>query len=105
MRGLPCIFGVAALVFGLTAVASAQGFGPKTYAECVMVNAKRAASRDGGMLMRRACKCRFQDPKDAGCAKYSQLALDCMISNLVPAESDDAAWGVERACRTKHPAQ
>ena len=93
------------LALGLAAPAAAQGFGPKTYAECVMVNAKRAASRDGGMLMRRACKCRFQDAKAEECSAYSQAALDCMSSNLVAIDRDDAAWGVERACRTKHPKQ
>ncbi len=93
------------LVLGLAATASAQGFAPKNYADCVMLNAKRAASRDGGMLMRRACKCRYQDAKAEECRVYSQAALDCMISNLVTAERDEQAWGVERACRTKHPAQ
>ena len=105
MRRWRCILGLPALVFCLAATAAAQDFSPKNYPDCVMIYAKRAASRDGGMLMRRACKCRFQDPKDSACAQYSQAALDCMISNLIPAQSDDAAWGVERACRTKNPAQ
>ncbi|MGE4539375.1 MAG: hypothetical protein AB7D37_20080 [Desulfovibrio sp.] len=104
-RLLPSILGVPALVFLLAAAASAQGFGPKNYAECFMINAKRAASQDGGMLMRRACKCRFQNPKEPGCEKYSQAALDCMLANLVPADTNDKAWGVERACRTKNPVQ
>ncbi len=91
-------------LLGVAATAGAQAFGPKTYADCVMLNAKRAVSRDGGMLMRRACKCRFQDPKAPECRQYSQPALDCMIGNLGPAEHDEDAWGVERACRNKHPA-
>lgn len=93
------------LVLGAAATATAQGFGPKNYAECVMLNAKRAASRDGGMLMRRACKCRFQEPNSDECRQYSKTALDCMIRNLAPVEHDEEAWGVERACRTKHPVQ
>ncbi|WP_428565723.1 MAG: hypothetical protein ACP59X_05095 [Solidesulfovibrio sp. DCME] len=101
----PIILLALALLLGLAATAKAQGFGPKTYADCVMVNAKRAASRDGGMLMRRACKCRFQDPKASECRQYSQTALDCMIGSLVPVERDEEAWGVERACRNKHPVQ
>lgn len=91
------------LVLGTAAGASAQSFAPKNYAECVMVYAKKAASRDGGMLMRRACKCRFQEPGAAECKQYSEMALNCMVSNLAPAEHDEEAWGVERACRNKHP--
>jgi hypothetical protein len=83
--------------------AMAQSFGPKNYPDCVMLNAKRAASRDGGMLMRRACKCRFQDPSREECKAYSKSALDCMLSNLTPVEKDEEAWGVERACRNKFP--
>jgi len=93
------------LLLGAATAAPAQGFAPKTYAECVMLNAKRAASRDGGMLMRRACKCRFQDPAASECKQYSKPALDCMLTNLVPVEHDEEAWGVERACRTKNPVQ
>jgi hypothetical protein len=93
------------LVFGVVSVAPAQTFGPKNYPDCVMLNAKRAATRDGGMLMRRACKCRFQDPGGMDCKQYSQQALDCMISNLPPVEHDEEVWGVERACRTKFPAR
>ncbi len=87
----------------LCATAQAQGFGPKNYSECVMVQAKRAQSRDGGMLIRRACKCRYQEPDAQECKQYSRGALDCMIHNLVPVQQDQQAWGVERACRTKHP--
>ena len=93
------------VVLGTVSAAPAQTFGPKNYAECVMLYAKKAASRDGGMLMRRACKCRYETPTASECAQYSKAALDCMISNLVPATSDDLAWGVERACRTKNPVQ
>ncbi len=93
------------VVFGAVSVAPAQSFGPKNYAECVMLNAKKAASRDGAMLMRRACKCRFQDPAAPECKPYSRAALDCMVSNLGPAERDEDAWGIERACRTKNPVQ
>uniref|UniRef100_I2Q471 Uncharacterized protein n=1 Tax=Desulfovibrio sp. U5L TaxID=596152 RepID=I2Q471_9BACT len=93
------------VVLGTATMASAQGFGPKNYAECVMLYAKKAASRDGGMLMRRACKCRFQEPGAPECKQYSQMALNCMVSNLMPVEHDEEAWGVERACRNKHPVQ
>lgn len=84
-------------------VATPQVFGPKSYAECIMLYAKKAQSRDAGMLMRRACKCRFQEPTSPECANYSPAALDCMVGNLRSVEKDDAAWGVERACRMKHP--
>lgn len=95
----------ACLLLGLVATpALAQSFLPKSYPDCVMVFAKRAASQDGAMLMRRACKCRFQDPNRQECRQYSRPALDCLLTNLIPAENDDAAWGVERACRTKFPA-
>lgn len=93
------------LLLGAATSAPAQGFAPKNYADCVMLNAKKAASRDGGMLMRRACKCRFQDPAAAECKQYSKPALDCMLSSLPPVEHDEEAWGVERACRNKNPIQ
>lgn len=106
MRHATMIVALAALVALVgAATASAQDFMPKNYADCVMIYAKRAASRDGGMLMRRACKCRFQDPKADECRAYSQPALDCLILNLPPVDRDEKAWGVERACRTKHPQQ
>ncbi len=98
-----CILG-ALLLLALATTASAQAFGPKNYAECVMLYAKKAASRDGGMLMRRACKCRYQEPGAPECKDYSPKALDCMVKNLLPVEKDEEAWGVERACRNKHPA-
>jgi len=93
------------LVLGMASAAQAQSFAPKNYADCVMLNAKKASSMDGNMLMRRACKCRFQEPAPADCKQYSKAALDCMLSNLVPVERDAEAWGVERACRNKHPVQ
>jgi hypothetical protein len=94
----------ACLLIGLLATtADAQSFRPKNYPDCVMIFAKRAASRDGAMLMRRACKCRFQDAGREECKDYSRMALDCMLSNLIPVATDDEAWGVERACRTKFP--
>lgn len=94
------------LVLGMVGAAKAQTtFAPKNYAECVMLNAKKAASKDGVMLMRLACKCRFQDPAPEECKQYSKGAVNCMLSNLPPVERDAAAWGVERACRTKHPVQ
>jgi hypothetical protein len=98
---------VAALfVVGLTvSAATAQTFAPKNYPDCVMLHAKKASSRDGGMLMRRACKCRFQDPNRDECKDYSQAALDCLLSNLSTVEHDEEAWGVERACRIKFPAK
>lgn len=91
------------LVLGLAATAQAQSFGPKNYPDCLMLYAKKAASADGETLMRRACKCRFQDPGNAECQQYSKPALDCMIRNLGPVQDDAKAWGVERACRSKHP--
>jgi hypothetical protein len=96
---------VSLVVFGLVsaAQAQAQSFGPKNYADCVMLYAKKAVSRDAGMLIRLACKCRFQDPTDADCRKYSPAATECMITNLLPVEKDLQAWGVERLCRTKNP--
>ena len=81
----------------------AQSFSPKDYPDCLMLYAKKATSRDAAMLMRMACKCRFQNPSDPDCAKYSQTALDCLLTNLLPVEQDSQAWGVERACRTKNP--
>jgi len=93
------------MVLGMASVAPAQSFGPKNYAECVMLYAKKAVSRDGAMLMRRACKCRFQDVATDECKQYTKHALDCMLSNLVAVEEDEAAWGIERACRTKNPVQ
>ena len=95
---------VLLLVLLSATAALAQAFGPKNYAECVMLNVKRAHSRDAGMLMRRACKCRFQDQANPDCKGYTQGALDCMVANLGIVEQDDEAWGVERACRTKNPA-
>jgi|GEM_PF-3000757 len=94
-----------AMVAALATGASAQAFGPKNYPDCVMLYAKKAASRDGGMLMRRACKCRFQEPGAPECKEYSPASLDCMLKNLLPVARDEEAWGVERACRSKHPAQ
>ncbi len=98
---------LAGLVFfaslGAAGPVSAQSFGPKNYGECVMLYARKAASRDAAMLMRRACKCRFQDPAEPDCKVYSPAALECLISNLARVEKDEEAWGVERACRTKHP--
>ena len=85
--------------------ASAQSFGPKNYPDCVMLYVKKASSQDGGMIMRRSCKCRYQDPKASDCKDYSQAALDCIISNAGAAERDEQAWGVERACRTKFPSK
>lgn len=83
--------------------ALSQEFGPKNYPDCIMLHAKKAQSGDAGMLMRRACKCRFQTPGSAECAQYSVKALECMVTNLRAVEKDEAAWGVERACRTTHP--
>lgn len=85
--------------------ASAQSFGPKTYPDCVMLYAKKTASLDGGMLMRRACRCRFQDKTASECKGYTPAALDCIIANVGPVERDEEVWGVERACRSKNPAQ
>ena len=93
------------LALGLAVTAQAQTFGPKNYPDCIMLYSKKAASLGGETLLRRACKCRFQDPSDSSCRQYSKPALDCMIKNLLPVEDDAAAWGVERACRTKHPVQ
>lgn len=97
-----CVF-VAFLVLLPASLARPQAFSPKNYPDCIMLYAKKARSRDAGMLMRRACKCRYQDPESPMCAKYSKAALDCMVDNLRAVEKDDAAWGVERACRLKHP--
>ena len=94
-----------ALVAAMATGARAQAFGPKNYPECLMLFAKKAASRDGAMLMRRACKCRFESPGAPECKDYSKGALDCMIKNLMPVDRDEEAWGVERACRTKLPVQ
>lgn len=94
----------ACLLVAWTATGAwAQSFGPKGYPDCVMLYAKKAVSRDGAMLTRLACKCRFQNDGREDCKDYSRQALDCMIKNLGPVEQDDAAWGVERACRTKFP--
>ena len=83
--------------------AMAQGFGPKNYPECTMLYAKKAVARDGAMLAKRACKCRYQDPAAPECKEYSQAALDCIITNVGPVERDEQVWGVDRACRNKHP--
>jgi len=91
------------VVFGLAAPAWSQSFGPKDYADCVMLYAKRPQSRDARMLTRLACKCRFQDPKAEECRQYSQAAVECLVINLQPVEKDVQAWGIERACRTKNP--
>ncbi|OLN25425.1 hypothetical protein DVDV_3354 [Desulfovibrio sp. DV] len=99
------LFTALVFVLLLASSASAQSFGPKTYPDCTMLYVKRAASRDGKMLVRRACKCRFQDQNDPECKGYSQKALDCIITNVLPVEHDEEVWGVERACRTKHPVQ
>lgn len=100
------MFLAACLFVVLTASgAMAQNFGPKSYPECLMLYSKKAASRDGAMLIRLACKCRFQHDVRPKCKEYSPKALDCMIKNLGPVEEDDAAWGVERACRTKFPVE
>jgi hypothetical protein len=100
------LFVALLLVLGMVSAAQAQSsFAPKNYAECVMLNVKKAASKDGAMLMRRACKCRFQEPAPEECKQYSKGAVDCMLSNLGPVEVDAAAWGVERACRNKFPVQ
>jgi len=93
------------LVLGMAAMAQAQAFGPKNYPDCVMLYAKKAASQDGAMLMRRACKCRFQDPSAPDCKEYSKPALDCILKNVGPVERDEEVWGIERACRTKLPVQ
>lgn len=94
-----------ALLFLLTmaSAASAQAFGPKGYPDCVMLYAKKAVSLDGGMLLRRACRCRYQDAKAPECKDYTPAALDCIITNVGPVERDEEVWGVERACRTKNP--
>jgi len=94
---------VSLLVLLPASVARPQVFGPKNYAECIMLYAKKAQSRDAAMLMRRACKCRYQEMGSPECAQYSQAALNCMVDNLRAVDADEAAWGVERACRTKHP--
>ena len=96
----------AVILMLLTALpAAAQSFAPKSYPDCVMLYAKKASSQDGAMIMRRACKCRYQDPKASDCKDFSQAALECIISNVGAAERDEQAWGVERACRTKFPAK
>lgn len=96
----------ACLLTVLTATgAMAQNFGPKGYPDCMMLYVKKAASRDGAMLTRLACKCRFQDATRSECKPYSPQALDCMIKNLGPVEHDEETWGVERVCRTKFPAK
>ena len=95
----------AILALLVAAPAAAQTFAPKSYPDCVMLYVKKASSQDGAMIMRRACKCRYQDPKATECKDYSQAALDCIISNVGAAERDEQAWGVERACRTKFPAK
>lgn len=90
-------------VLSLAATASAQAFGPKNYPDCAMLYAKKASSLDGGMLMRRACRCRFQDKTAPECKEYTQAALDCIITNVGPVARDEEVWGVERACRSKNP--
>ena len=97
------IFLALLFVLSMAATASAQSFGPKNYPDCVMLNAKRAVSLDGGMLMRRACRCRYQDKTAPDCKDYTQAALDCIIANVGPVERDEEVWGVERACRSKNP--
>lgn len=91
------------VVLSFVATARAQSFGPKNYADCVMLYAKKPESRDARMLIRLACKCRFQDSKAEECRKYSQAALECLVTNLTSVEKDLQAWGLERACRTKNP--
>lgn len=92
-------------VLSMTTAASAQSFGPKNYPDCVMLYAKKASSLDGGMLMRRACRCRYQDKTAPECKIYTPAALDCILSNAGPVERDEEVWGVERACRSKNPVQ
>ena len=99
------LFSAVILMLLLAAPAAAQTFAPKSYPDCVMLYAKKALSQDGGMIMRRACKCRYQDPKATDCKDFSQAALECIISNVGAAERDEQAWGVERACRNKFPAK
>lgn len=96
----------AVILMLLTALpAAAQSFAPKSYPDCVMLYVKKASSQDGGMIMRRACKCRYQDPNASDCKDFSQAALECIISNVGAVERNEQAWGVERACRTKFPAK
>jgi hypothetical protein len=97
------MFSALFLMLLAAAPALAQSFAPKSYPECTMLYAKKAASRDGAMLMRQVCKCRFQDQQAAECKDYSQAALDCILANVGAVERDEQAWGVERACRNKHP--
>ncbi|MFP5258978.1 MAG: hypothetical protein ACLGQH_08135 [Acidobacteriota bacterium] len=89
-------------VAAMSIPASAQSFGPKNYPDCVMLYAKKTASLDGGMLMRRACRCRFQDKTAPECKDYTPAALDCIIANVGPVERNEEVWGVERACRSKN---
>ncbi len=96
----------ACAVLGLSGAASAQtAFEAKNYAECVMLYANKARTNAGTVLMRRACKCRFQNPAPADCANYSPQAVDCFLKNTISVTEENQVDGVKRACETQFPLQ
>ena len=97
------LFSAVFLMLLMAVPAAAQSFAPKSYPDCVMLYAKKASSQDGAMIMRRACKCRYQDPTASECKDFTEAALDCIIANTGAVERNEQAWGVERACRNKFP--
>lgn len=92
-----------ALVLGLALPAGAALAGPANYEECYLLHAKKASTPSGRDLMRRVCKCRFQEP-GPDCAGYSVEAMDCVIQHVMQVEKDRDVSGVDRACRNRFPA-
>ncbi len=45
---------------------------PKDYNECFLVYAKRSKTEAGAVLVRRMCRCRFQDASSGRCRRYSR---------------------------------
>ncbi len=76
---------------------------PRNYPECLLVYAKKARTDAGNVLMRRVCKCRFQDNPPAECANYSKEAMDCFILNAIKIEDENKVDGIQRACEKNFP--
>jgi len=68
-----------------------------------MLYANKARTNAGTLLMRRACKCRFQSPAPSFCEEFSEQAVDCFLKNAMSISEEDKVDGIKRACMTQHP--